>query len=202
MPNWCSNNLTIYGPKQDRDRLLEAATNDKGVLAFCENLIPMPDGMIEHRPMPDGSTVGVFVNGGAEWQYDNWGTKWGDCRTDILVKDDLYTTVTYETPWGPITRTWLAISEQYPTLVFVEQYDEPGMCFLGGNRIANGKVIAEKHIDETEYPSMGEYIVDGEEDTDAYYDAVDMIREKVETAVDLSLFEVRGIAGIEGEANV
>ncbi len=200
MPNWCSNSLVIYGPKQDRDRLLEAATDENGDIAFSRRLIPMPDGLTETRTSPNGETYEVFVEGGANWQYDNWGTKWGDSDTHLSEHGDLYTNAVYNTPWGPITQTWLTVSKQYPTLVFVENYDEPGMCFMGGTRIANGEVVAEHYINDGNYPSL-EDDEDGETNWDAFYDAIDTIRTEVEDAVDLSGDDIRLLAGVAAPVN-
>lgn len=194
MPNWCENQVHIYGPKQDRQRLLDAATNSDGVVAFCQNIIPMPEHMTETRTLENGETFSVFADGGHNWQYDNWGTKWGDCDGDA-TNEDLVLNLAYNSPWGPITRAWQTISKQYPTLVFVENYNEPGMCFMGGTRIVNGEVVAQHYIEDNEYPDLGNYEKDGDYDYSAYYDEVDQKREAIEVIVDISYNDIRRLAG-------
>ena len=151
MPNWCANTTTVTGPKADRDAFLSAVTNPEGVIALCDLLLPFPT-ELEGREItgPDGTVVGrAFTNEGRDWCLQNWGTKWGDCDTNLMAHNDETTVVFYDTAWSPMDAGLVNISRLYPTLTFVTVYDEPGMAFMGAGRIVNGEILAGV---ETEYP--------------------------------------------------
>lgn len=76
-----------------------------------------------------------------DWCGDNWGTKWGDCETQLHVADD-YISGHFQTAWGPLAASfWTAVSAQFPTLMFVVSYREEGMCFEGALSAVGGAVV-------------------------------------------------------------
>lgn len=86
-----------------------------------------------------------------DWQLDNWGVKWGDSGSVVDALDPprdghVAVTVAYDTPWGPFADDfWNKISRMYPDIEFTNVYEEPGMCFSGGTRHHNGRMIASEH---------------------------------------------------------
>ena len=36
----------------------------------------------------------------SDWQYINWGTKWGDSETKVVYEDDGYIEMTFNSPWS------------------------------------------------------------------------------------------------------
>tara|TARA_R100000742_G_C4222100_1_gene45598 strand:- start:43 stop:636 length:594 start_codon:yes stop_codon:yes gene_type:complete len=36
----------------------------------------------------------------SDWQYINWGTKWGDSETKVVYEDDGYIEITFNSPWS------------------------------------------------------------------------------------------------------
>jgi hypothetical protein len=84
-----------------------------------------------------------------DWQYDNWGTKWGDCRTDmtaepIAIAGGLMTvSFGYDTAWGAPDKAFHKISKDFPNCVFVFEYDEEAGFFMGAEAMRNGETIIE-----------------------------------------------------------
>lgn len=126
MPNWTYNSATVTGSTDKLKELRKAIQNADDTVDITK-INPIPnvfnnmhsgsrtiDGIryslwIEH---PDGTVQGVDENGlskilkltGArdsiDWQYKNWGTKWGDCSTKITEIDDNRLLLTFESAWG------------------------------------------------------------------------------------------------------
>ena len=60
-----------------------------------------------------------------DWEYENWGVKWGDCHTHILDESDnelpdgsYKVDYQFDTPWGTADNAFLKISAMFPTLRF------------------------------------------------------------------------------------
>jgi len=65
-------------------------------------------------------------NSNVNWQYDNWGTKWGACDTCYLYFNEGHVTIAFDTAWGPAD-TWIhTMSDMFPDLEFTCRYAEPG----------------------------------------------------------------------------
>lgn len=108
MPNWCSNTLTITGPKEQVDILLERMKNPdwepgkKNIeqWVICDTLCPMPaelEGLGKlysngkgigcrngsSDPITDEQSKEYYERFGCDnaydWAIENWGSKWGDC---------------------------------------------------------------------------------------------------------------------------
>ena len=124
MPNWTDNQATIIGKTADVEKLIADITNEDGTYALT-NVYPTPtelenihqgsrnfDG-VRHdawyededgvRPLLDMFKLELVEKYGTyksiDWQYNNWGTKWGDCQTTIKWDGEvLY--VGFESAWG------------------------------------------------------------------------------------------------------
>jgi len=78
---------------------------------------------------------------GYEWEYKNWGTKWGDLNlAEGASIDDGVLTLTFETAWNPAFDAYESISRLYPEAVFYLTYIETGWDFAGVSAFANGSV--------------------------------------------------------------
>lgn len=82
-----------------------------------------------------------------EWQYDKWGTKWGDCNTEVdqcTERDGKYViSGRFETAWGPALDGFRKVSSDFPTLRFQFCYSEEADFFMGVEVLKNGELIFE-----------------------------------------------------------
>ena len=140
MPNWCSNNLSMSGPPDQVRAILDAVRPSDG--ADDEKLR-----LTKFMPQPVDE-AGELIDG-VSWQYDTWGTKWGDC--DTLIISEEYTSnlgsgsLTYNTAWGPASGLIKEISRLHPNVTMDIEYEEPGMNFLGVEQYLNGELVHEQH---------------------------------------------------------
>lgn len=91
-----------------------------------------------------------------EWQYNTWGTKWGDCHTDLVepFQTDRGWVVTgrFETPWGPADKAFDHISTLFPNCMFMFEFDEEAGFFAGEVIIKNGELIFDEMYEPCDYP--------------------------------------------------
>ena len=78
-----------------------------------------------------------------DWCIANWGSKWGDCYTDLVQMNDENLLFYFESAWGPPTEGLTKIAKDFPKLFFYLTYQEPGMCFEGYVRWDDGELIEE-----------------------------------------------------------
>lgn len=191
MPNHCQNHLTVNGPAEDVAAFVKATEGHKSLVnAF----VPMPKELegttSPFRGTPEEAAELRAKFGGVtdwyEWQNANWGVKWGDYDTDLLGQGDDYAVFIYTTPWGPMDRAILSISEKFPTLTFETLFEEPGNSLLGVTIDQNGERVGEAYANSDDWPELVE-LPDGDFDWDAYEDAVGDLRDRV-------LSEVQGVA--------
>ena len=145
MPNWCSNEVTIEGTKEDMAKFVEECFTDfKGtpVLDF-NKVMPEPD---YNKPQKDGTH-----NNGVQkelhdvmpdwwnWRNTNWGTKWnlvpdpeGNLTGyEVVGQDDGFIQLEFETAWSPPNGIYNEIWAKYPDLTVSWFYREDG-CQLAG----------------------------------------------------------------------
>lgn len=152
MPNWCTNNLTVRGPSKSVRRFVDAVTvkgeGESREFQIISTLVPIPEEF--NNDDNRNSFEGVHV---VDWQYANWGTKWGDSDTylkdDFVLEQDRDDTVTLEvdfsfsSPWGPPLQAFITISQEWSDLSFLISYEELGNAVLGVTLITNGEVLAD-----------------------------------------------------------
>jgi len=108
-----------------------------------------------------------------DWQHSTYGIKWGDSDGEIINEtftdsDETHITLSvgYSTPWGPFDDMfWEKITAAYRDVHIEVIYEEPGMCFSGGNRYLNGETIAAAYDNWIDHPDL-----DWDSDPDAAYD--------------------------------
>ena len=155
MPNWCGNEVTIDGTKEDIAKFVDECFTDfktaRGkmkaesvkVLDF-NKVIPEPD---YDKPKKDGTHndgVQTKLNAPYEhpdwynWRLANWGTKWnlvpnrgGDLYTYNIDMHDDWLQLTFETAWSPPNGIYEALYEKYPSLDISWFYREDG-CQISG----------------------------------------------------------------------
>lgn len=121
MPNWCTNNITITGPKDKINKLIERArsANPKRPdeeLGLLEAMVPIGD-----------------------WEYgtavETWGTKW-DVSTEGLevyniIEDRAVIEGWFDSAWSPPVEAMRAYLAENPDVDIWMNYFEPGVSFIG-----------------------------------------------------------------------
>jgi hypothetical protein len=152
LPNHCSNELKVSGPRTVVDRFMHkvAGPDKNGVtgLFTLNAFIPMPADVIRG----DLSVEAERASNGRNWyswSIQNWGTKWDvyDVRCDTrpmnltpleqlvlaVEQRDPHTEITYcfNSAWGPPLEALREMVAQHSDLKFEFRYAEPG-CMFGG----------------------------------------------------------------------
>lgn len=126
MPNWTDNTVEITGSSEALKELREVITNDDDTISLT-NVNDTPDifngihsgsrtiGNKRYklwREDKEGNPTGVTEEeyslllkltgamDSIDWQYKNWGTKWGDCNTEILKETKTTLVLNFESAWG------------------------------------------------------------------------------------------------------
>ena len=81
------------------------------------------------------------ANNWYDWMHDNIGTKWG--MYDIACRDEGAAEFFYMTAWSPATAYFLNVSKSFKKIEFYHEFVDEGGCFVGYQKIKNGKVIEE-----------------------------------------------------------
>lgn len=138
MPNWCSNSISITGPKDKIKALWDAAQKDEqsggGLL---QAMHPMPASVGDEKTtdsvMPDWYT----------WRVNNWGTKWEISNEGLEYSEDGdLATISgwFESAWAPPTGAIEAYGEANEDVRIELSYHEPGMCFVGKATVEDGSM--------------------------------------------------------------
>ena len=150
MPNWCRNNVVIEGDKDALDELINDITNDDDTISLT-NTMPTPielekihSGSITiddvrysnwyededgtRRPVLDMTLDDLKAKynctNSIDWQYLNWGTKWGDYETTIDRVDNKTLKVWFESAWGEPFMLLQHIAEMYKVTIENKFLDE------------------------------------------------------------------------------
>lgn len=172
MPNWCSTHMKVVGDDHEIKKFLDGiAKDDAGNYSILKTYYPCPEKLYDtiHGFFRDedhqASLVVVHAENIAnygyadwyDWCVDNWGTKWGDCETELLFYSVGEAVFTLDSAWSPITKGMEEISKKFPNLYFAFDHIEEAGFYAGSELIHNGKVIAEAFFSpeeeyETEFP--------------------------------------------------
>ena len=183
MPNWCDNNLRVAGDAEALKRFVVDVTNEDESIEIMKNLLPFPT-KLEGKDIldKDGNVFGrAFTDDGYNWCLENWGTKWGDCETEITVNDPDYLVIRFQSAWSPALEGLARISTMFPTLTFQTDWVEEGMQSIGAASFHDGNDCFYE-VPEADFPSWEED-EDGEVDWQALDDAVDRLRDIAASAV-------------------
>jgi hypothetical protein len=185
MPNWCSTKMTVTGSKEECERFRNSllvehveedvydyhkrpiekiGTRTVEQLKILQGLIPCPQELydVTHPVREEQAELAkkMLEKYGTtdwySWQYENWGTKWGDCHTVFDDEDtnndgDCVIGYSFDTPWGTATKAFLKISSMFPTLRFDFYHDEEAGFFQGCEVMKNGKLAYEKFFEPCNY---------------------------------------------------
>jgi hypothetical protein len=194
MPNWCSNSLVISGPEETLKEFLTVAetphasksvqfNNETKVWENVDvisttlfwNFVNPTEGetnlVLDQYYTNESSNIGALNWYG--WNIKNWGVKWDVDFNDIeVIDDDQANTLIlqFSTAWTFPAEFLIAVSKQYPTLSFENEYVEEGMGFQGLIQFDNGTytVIRDGECDHDWY--LETYSVCPNADWDAGFD--------------------------------
>ena len=161
MPNHCTNWLDVVGDTDSIAEFRKVVTTpsvhdrkeeEEGTIKIYQRTYPCP---LEYYESDKWYA----------WCNTHWGTKWGDYDTELVGESPTHLNFQFTTAWGPGVDGILNISRKFPTLVFVGEYEESGMCFCGAYSVQNGDILAEY---EGTYPET-EATEDGDYDFDAQF---------------------------------
>lgn len=135
MPNWCHNELFIYGmPEEVADLVVFVKSESTDVVLSFNNIIPVPEKFRDNYELDEGYN----------WRIENWGTKWpvgSDSEITSRTLDSVcYSFESANSPALPIVE---ALHNKYPDLTFIYKYAEPGMDFAGeciNGELKEGKI--------------------------------------------------------------
>lgn len=167
MPNWCENQLSIYGPKEEVTSLFEkikkpVVDHENQEFNILENLYPTPSQLLVgnaatlEKDWSEQQKINNQELGYSDWygwRNENWGTKWGDCETHLAqtltASPNNFATVafSFDTAWAPPIEAFHKIASDYPKILFCLYYQEPGMGFCGKNVWANGECQEQESAD-------------------------------------------------------
>ena len=189
MPNWCDNELDVFGPGTELQRFVDATKYKEGEESgyALKHLYPCPQELVDTVAgfMQEGSDKALALakqevsnmekyghKNWYDWAYSNWGTKWGDCEFDWSSNDgetvkveptDLCIGAHYQTAWGPADGLIRNISGQFPTLHFSVVSTEESDAFACFSIFHNGELVAEGGL-TPEMPAEVVKAFDGDKD--------------------------------------
>jgi len=114
------------------------------------------------------------------WCVDNWGSKWGDCDTEVLSEYEGGVDIRFDSAWSPPVDGIAHISKMFPSLLFVLTFEEMGMDYYGSVVIRNGawQDSEGKMSELASYEAMGDW--EDTEKVEAFYDELSDAKEKCE----------------------
>ena len=165
MPNWCSNNFSITGPKEKIRALWDQAQKDEesggGLLT---GMRPMPE-FKEPVPCPITGKVDATMPDWWNWRVANWGTKWEVSTEGMQYTEDGDTATIagwFESAWSPPVEAFAFYCDEQDDVSAKLSYYEPGMCFVGEWTSDGGDECIEynEFTSKTVREGIGEYLDD------------------------------------------
>jgi|688.fasta_scaffold91753_3 hypothetical protein len=166
MPNWVSTTASVTGSKEELQRFISGIT-DKGIL---ESYVPCPTELRETvsgffgdeakaeeiRKKNEDNIAKYGHKDWYDWQYEEWGTKWGDCDTHLEPMSEMNNgahevSITFQTAWGSASEGFRKVSAMFPSLMFTFDYDEEAGFFAGMEVMKGGMTIYEGTYAPCEY---------------------------------------------------
>ena len=101
-------------------------------------LYPIPD-KVRCYPYDPGNAIEIAKITGEEnvvcgytWENSNWGVKWGACDSYSSYEEGSNVAhYDFDTPWGPACEWHSKVAEDWPTLCFTLNWEEPGVAQTG-----------------------------------------------------------------------
>jgi hypothetical protein len=162
MPNWCYQEVSIYGHHDEINRFWNKIQGDDRQHIRLVNLMPMPsilEGTTSPTPADQQGKEAFKATGYDNW-YDwanaVWGTKWGDCDTQLEDPVKINAEFSriegrFETAWSPFyTSFWETVTAEYNIAVIISMTEEADF-YAGVQAFFDGGTIYE-NVDDIDYP--------------------------------------------------
>ena len=126
MPNWCFNSIKITGPEEDLKKFKKIAETPRKMKEWVETKI----NTFALLGVPENDDVKNVP----DWFF------WGELEWSKDKKGNPFLVGSYDTRWDNKDGTLCSISAKFPTLSFINRYEEPNMCFKGSGRFKGGNM--------------------------------------------------------------
>jgi hypothetical protein len=131
MPNWCDNHLTVKGETEEVQRFKEKAVGHSPWEKPPDDEKPNALNFHSLVPIPAEVLLAGYEAQGYDWECKQWGCKWGACHGDLIDDNGCELFYNFDTAWSPPIAFLAALAKQWPALVFILEYEEPGIGFKG-----------------------------------------------------------------------
>lgn len=145
MPNWCNNKLAIYGLEEEVKRFRDQAI---GYSPWTHIREQKENALNFHSlvPVPSEVLAAGYEPAGYEWELRNWGCKWGPGSAELADEWEGHLTYTFDTAWSPPVPFLSKLAPQWPTLMFLLEYEEMGMGFKGITKV-QGEAVEDHSVE-------------------------------------------------------
>lgn len=188
MPNWTSTRMSVAGTEADVKDFVSKILVEEGktesmfarnITKIYESLIPCPTELFdvispvreEQAELAQQMTEKHGAPNWYEWQYQNWGVKWGDCHTFMetepvaLPNGNWEVVYIYDLPWGDGEQAHVKISALFPNLRFAFDFEEEAGFFQGCQVMKNGEIIFSEFFEPAAaYEDMPDGLTDEQQD--------------------------------------
>jgi len=133
MPNWCSNELMVFGSYDDVRAFMDKAKGKSPWTRRCDLECEEENLLNFHSlaPVPEEILGAGYDNAGHLWEAQNWGCKWGASQVRIIDEWDGLVVYEFDTPWSPPIPFLEKVAKQFAGLTFLLDYEEQSMGFKG-----------------------------------------------------------------------
>jgi len=129
MPNWCKNFLRVSGPDRDLAHFMRQAAPAK--TQRKPKTASPPEAFSFQRLVPLSVLRGTATEGEESTPANRWGCRGDAIRSQFDESRDGAAQYRFATPWNPPMKFLREVSELWPTLEFILDYDEPMLTFYG-----------------------------------------------------------------------
>ena len=131
MPNWCSNHLTVKGENEEVQRFKENAVGHNPWSKPLDDGKPSPLNFHSLVPVPAYVLEQSYEKAGYDWECKEWGCRWGACEAELVDDNGCELFYSFDTAWAPPIAFLKHLGKLWPNLMFLLEYEEPGMGFKG-----------------------------------------------------------------------
>ena len=102
MPNWCQNELQIFGPSEDLQRFKTAAVGGNTWPTAEPSDKEQPSVLSFHSldPIPAEVLAADYNQVGHPWELAHWGCRWGSGDAVLVDESDDWLLYHFDTPWS------------------------------------------------------------------------------------------------------